>query len=142
MTQEHPEGLMFPNPDEGDQVIPPLSGGLYQEEQEAKVETEAGILSQGAVPLHPAVVRPIFRFEGQVLAEWTGYDGWEYGQEDLNDLAEAAAQMGIMAPAWAQFMLLVVGLHGVRFTAYRAWKRSGRASSKRIVGAVEPPEGR
>ena len=142
-TEEEAKGMIFP--DEEGQVKPPLAGMGNESEdtrEEANVATEAGILTQGAVPLHPAVIRPLFRFEGQVLAEWTNYPGWEYAEEDLNDIAEAAAQMGIMAPAWAQFMLLIVGLHGVKFTAYRAWKRAGKVSSKKIIGAVEPPEGR
>ena len=83
--------------------------------------------SPAKVLLHPSVVRIPMRLEGKVLASATKWEGWEYDEETLNDLADLAAQSGIeLSPAW-QFGIVLITAHLVKFAGYMAWRRSQKA---------------
>ena len=118
------------------EIKPPLEGP----EEEAPVEEiEPGRVT-GKIPLSPAVIKPPLRFEGMVLAEMTGYPGWLYTEEDLEDIAELIRECGWEMDPRIQILLSLVTIHGAKFTGYMAWKRTGRKGDLRTTsktGEVE-----
>jgi len=118
------------------EIKPPLEGP----EEEAHVEEiEPGRVT-GKIPLSPAVIKPPLRFEGMVLSEITGYPGWLYTEEDLEDIAELIRECGWEMDPRIQILLSLVTIHGAKFTGYMAWKRTGRKGDLRTAsktGEVE-----
>jgi len=116
------------------EIKPPLSSP--DEEKEPSVEEiEPGRVT-GKIPLSPAVIKPPLRFEGMVLSEITGYPGWLYTEEDLEDIAELIRECGWEMDPRIQILLSLVTLHGAKFTGYMAWKRTGRKGDLRKVSTT------
>ncbi len=107
------------------EIKPPLSAEGAGEEQPSVEEIEPARVT-GKIPLSPAVIKPPLRFEGMVLAEMTGYPGWLYTEEDLEDIAELIRECGWEMDPRIQILLSLVTIHGAKFTGYMAWKRTGR----------------
>lgn len=119
------------------EIKPPLES---PEEETPTEEIEPGKVT-GKIPLSPAVIKPPLRFEGMVLAEMTGYPGWLYTEEDLEDIAELIRECGWEMDPRIQILLSLVTIHGAKFTGYMAWKRTGRKGDLRKVsktGEIEP----
>jgi len=118
------------------EIKPPLEGP----EEEAPVEEiEPGRVT-GKIPLSPAVIKPPLRFEGMVLSEITGYPGWLYTEEDLEDIAELIRECGWEMDPRIQILLSLVTIHGAKFTGYMAWKRTGRKGDLRKVSTTGETE--
>lgn len=83
------------------------------------------------IPLSPAVVKMPLRFEGQALAQLTGYSGWIYTEEDLNEIANLAQACGIEASPLIQLLIALTGVHAAKLAGYAAWKRKGRPGDLR-----------
>ena len=80
----------------------------------------------GKIPLSPAIIKPPLRLEGLVLSEMTGWPGWIYSEEDLEDFAQLIAQLGIEMSPGLQVIIGLGTLHGAKVIAYQAWKKGGR----------------
>lgn len=114
------------------EIKPPLEEG---EPEPCPEEIEPGRVT-GKIPLSPAVIKPPLRFEGMVLAEMTGYPGWLYTEEDLEDIAELIRECGWEMDPRIQILLSLVTIHGAKFTGYMAWKRTGRKGDLRKVSST------
>ncbi len=114
------------------EIKPPLEEG---EEAAPKEEIEPGRVT-GKIPLSPAVIKPPLRFEGMVLAEMTGYPGWMYTEEDLEDIAELVRECGWEMDPRIQILLSLGTIHAAKFTGYMAWKRTGRKGDLRKVSTT------
>lgn len=111
--------------------------------EEAIRPPEREVPKPGWIPLKPVAVTPVLRLEGDVLTWRTGWKGWQYSERDLADIGELIDACGIMAPAWAQLMGALAGLHAAKFAAYRDWKRRGSPGKEELpTGALPPPEGK
>ena len=129
--------------EEETQVAPPLAGMAEGEEAPIpEVPPKIGIMARGAIPLQPGAVKAVFRFKGTFMAELLKWDGWEYSDKDLEDIAELAANLGIMAPPWMQLVGLILALDGAKLVAWRTLKATGKLPSRKVVGETPPPEGR
>ena len=110
------------------EVRPPLEPLDGKELEEEEKEEDLRVVQSGKIPIHPAVVKPLLRFEGEALKEFTGYPGWLYSEEDLANIAELVQQTGLEATPIMQLMLALAGAHAERTMGYFAWKRSGKAA--------------
>lgn len=128
------EGIKITEPPT--EIKPPLELG---EEEAPPEEIEPGRVT-GKIPLSPAVIKPPLRFEGMVLAETTGYPGWLYTEEDLEDIAELIRECGWEMDPRIQVLLCLVTIHGAKFTGYMAWKRSGRKGDLRKASSTGEAE--
>ena len=127
-------GIMMEEPT-GD-VEPPLKGEAVAE-PEAPAPREIPRELPKKVPLSPAVVKIPLRFEGQALAHLTGYPGWVYTEEDLNEIASLAQACGIEAPPAIQLVIALTGVHAAKFAGYIAWKKKGRPGDLRKEESVQ-----
>ncbi|MBT9132990.1 MAG: hypothetical protein DDT33_01521 [Firmicutes bacterium] len=91
----------------------------------------------GKIPISPAVVKPPLRFEGLLLSQLTGYPGWIYTEEDLDEIAKLVQECGYEATPAIQLLLVMAGLHGAKFGGYLAWKKAGRPGDLRKRGIDE-----
>ncbi len=129
VKKEGPSGEGIKITEQATEIKPPLEEG---EEVKPEEEIEPGRVT-GKIPLSPAVIKPPLRFEGMVLAEITGYPGWLYTEEDLEDIAELIRECGWEMDPRLQILLSLVTIHGAKFTGYMAWKRTGRKGDLRKV---------
>ena len=110
------------------EIEPPLAereeGAAEEEEIEAKKIT-------GKIPLSPAVIKPPLRLEGRVLSEVTGWTGWLYDEEELNELCSLIEQCGIEMTPQIQVFIALGTMHGARFVGFMDWKRRGRPGDTR-----------
>ena len=122
------------------ELPPPLTEEKERAEAAYEAEETAGKRVLGKVPISPAVIKPPLRFEGLALAEITGYPGWMYTEEDLEDIATLIQECGWEADPRIQVLFALVGLHGAKLTGYLAWKRSGRSGDlkKRTETGEQP----
>ena len=105
------------------QVEPPLKS---EEEAQPEVPPEVKVIREGKIPIHPVVIKPLFRFEGNMFAELTGYQGWLYSEEDIQAIADLIQQTGLQAtPVW-QLILLILGLHAEKGMGWVMWRRKQR----------------
>ena len=80
----------------------------------------------GKVPLHPAVIRLPFSIFGRVGTELTGYPGFTFTEQELNDLAELWMQTGVEMPPMMQAMVGTTAMAGGKVLGYYAWRRAGK----------------
>ena len=121
------------------EIPPPLPEG---EEVVAEEEVAAKKVI-GKIPIHPAVVKPPLRLEGNVLAQLTGFPGWIYTEEELDAIAELITECGWEMDPRIQIILALGTLHGVKFMAMRIWQAQGRPGDlrrKKETGVVEREE--
>lgn len=111
------------------EIKPPLEGyegeGGIEGDQRAAEEV-VGKRITGKVPISPAMVKPPLRFEGLILSEATGYPGWIYTEEDLDDIATLIQECGWELNPAIQVFVALLTLHGAKFVGFQNWKRSGR----------------
>ena len=136
MAQE--EGLHFTEA-EG-QAEPPLTS----EEEEIEETAELGeipeerraaagrVARQGKVPLHPAVIRLPASILGRVGTELTGYPGFTFTDQELNDLADLWMQCGIEMSPMIQAAVGTTAMLGGKSLGYLAWVKAGKP---KIAGA-------
>lgn len=101
--------------------VPPTAEELRVEQEEQKLRTAA----RGKIPILPGAVRIPMRFEGEFLAAVTGWDGWKYSDEDLEDFVTLVQACGLEASPAIQLLGIFVGLHGAKLAGYTTWKKKG-----------------
>ncbi|MBT9148540.1 MAG: hypothetical protein DDT32_02315 [Syntrophomonadaceae bacterium] len=94
----------------------------------------------GKIPISSAVIKPPLRFEGLLLSQLTGYPGWIYTEEDLDEIAKLVQSCGYEATPAIQLLLVMAGLHGAKFGGYLAWKKAGRPGDLRKKESKESNE--
>jgi len=133
--EEVPGGIRI-EPTEGE-IKPPL------EQVEGEIPSEEAPEAKrilGKIALSPAVIKPPLRLEGTVLAEATGWKGWLYTEEELNELCELIEQCGIEMKPQVQVLISLGTMHGVRVACYMNWKRMGRPGDTRKQTGEKPKE--
>lgn len=94
---------------------------LRVEQAEEKLRTAA----RGKIPIVPGAVRLPLRFEGEFLSVTTGWDGWRYSDEDLEDIVELVQACGLEASPAMQLVACLAGVHAAKLAAFAAWKKKG-----------------
>ena len=118
------------------EIEPPLSSA--DEGKEPSVEEIEPARVTGKVPLKPGVVKPLLRFQGAVVADVTGYPGWMYTEEDLQEIGELIELCGWTMDPRIQVVASLAGLNAAKFTAFQLWKRRGRPGDlKKASGTGE-----
>lgn len=120
------------------ELEPPLA-----KEEAVEEPTEEEIAAKrvvGKIPLSPAVVKPPLRFEGLALAEATGYPGWIWTEEDLEDFAMLIQECGLSADPRIQVLIGLFTLHGAKLMGYVAWRKSGKKGDLRKSETGEAPK--
>jgi len=102
------------------------------------VEETAGAKISGKIPIMSSVIKPPLRFEGLMLSELTGYNGWIWSEDDLEDIASLIQQCGVTLTPEIQLAIAMLTIHGVKFGGYIAWKRSGRPGDLKKKTPVSP----
>ena len=128
-TEPSSEGIAF-NRIEGD--IPPPATRRKHEEPISE-DTEAQKVDQertrefveGRIPLHPAVIRLPASVFGRLASEISGYEGFTFTQEELDDLASLWMACGIEANPRLQAMVGSIAMLGVKAGGYTVWRRQG-----------------
>ena len=110
---------------------------LAAEEAEGKLRPAA----RGKVPILASTVRIPMRFEGEFLATATGWDGWKYSDDEMNDVWLLVQELGLEASPALQLFGIIVGMHGARLAGYAAWKKKGvRKTAKERAEEEETSE--
>ena len=108
------------------ELEPPLGAeeeeGLPEEEVVAEKVT-------GKRPIHPALIKPVLRLEGEILKELTKYPGFAYSPEELDAATELVNELGLQATPQVQLIILLLSLHAVKFAGYLAWKRKRKTET-------------
>lgn len=107
--------------DEEGEGLPATPEELRLEQAEEKLRTAA----RGKIPIVPGAVRLPLRFEGEFLAVTTGWDGWRYSDEDLEDIVELVQACGLEASPAIQLIACLSGVHAAKLAAFAAWKKKG-----------------
>jgi len=107
--------------DEEGGELPPTPEELRIEEEEQKLRRA----TRGKVPILASTVRIPMRFEGEFLANATGWDGWRYSDAEMDDVWLLVQQLGLEASPALQLFGIIVGMHGARLAAFVAWKKKG-----------------
>ena len=113
--------------------VPPTAEELQVEKAEQKLRTAAG----GKIPIVPGAVRLPLRFEGEFLAVTTGWDGWRYSDEDLEDIVELVQACGLEASPAMQLVACLAGVHAAKLAAFAAWKKKGIRKAPISKGSPE-----
>lgn len=121
---EHAEG----------EIEPPLQ----REGEEVPEEAPEAKKVVGKIPLSPAVIKPPLRLEGTLLAEFTGWTGWLYKEEELEELCNLIAECGIELSPQIQVVIALGTMHSVRAAGFMAWRRKGRPGDTRKQTGEEP----
>lgn len=117
------------------EIAPPL--GKKGEEETGKEEEITRKVTE-KIPISSAIIKPPFRLEGNVLAEATGWPGWIYSEEDLEELTKLIQECGVMLAPQIQIVIAILSLHGAKFTGYMAWKKSGKKGDlRKQTGEIE-----
>lgn len=117
------------------QVSPPLAAGEIREEKaEAPPEVEEIRPIVGPAPLHPAMIRLPASVLGRAAHLMTGYEGFEFTDQELNDLAELWVAAGIRLNPTTQAAIGTTAMLAAKVGGFIAWKRMG----KREVEAPGP----
>lgn len=121
--------------EEGDE-LPPTSEELRLEQEEQKLRTAA----RGKIPIVPAAVRLPLRFEGQFLSVTTGWEGWIYSEEELDDIVELVQACGLEASPVMQLISVMSGYHAAKLAAFAAWKKKGVRKTTKGTSEEEASE--
>uniref|UniRef100_A0A6M3JPQ2 Uncharacterized protein n=1 Tax=viral metagenome TaxID=1070528 RepID=A0A6M3JPQ2_9ZZZZ len=126
-------GIDFTSNEESD-IAPPLGG---PEAAEPTPHIDEGKVSPKEVPLHPAMIRIPMRAEGLALEHITGWEGWPWTEEELNDFAEMGAALDIrLNPLW-QFMVAIISAHAIKISFYVRWSRAGKPTQSKTSAEGE-----
>jgi len=117
-----------------DHEVPPPLAGIEGEEPAEKegAEKVATELRQGKLPLPGSAFKGPIRTLGLTLTELTGYEGWGYTEEELNDIATAWEACGIQASPLMAAIIVTVGVTGGKAGGYFVYRRQ-RASAKQAI---------
>lgn len=99
------------------------------EEESIEEETfgaEARLARQGKVPLHPAAIRFPAAVAGRVSAEVTGFPGFIFTDQELQELGELWTQCGLEASPIVQAMVATTAMIAIKAAALIAWQKAGR----------------
>lgn len=127
IEKEHVPGGIEVEHAEGE-IEPPLGA---REGEEPPEEVPEAKKVTGKIPLSPAVIKPPLRLEGTILAEATGWAGWLYTEEELEELTNLIAECGIELSPQIQVVIALGTMHGVRVAGYLHWKKKGRPGDTR-----------
>ncbi len=143
VTKDQPgnQGMKFTKPEA--ETKPPFLGREDDEDiQEeipprGEVSGEEKVLRAGKVPLHPAVIRLPFSILGRVGTELTGYPGFTFTKEELDDIAELWAQCGVMMSPMIQAAIGTTAMVGGKSLGYFAWVKAGKPTipGAKAIGA-------
>ena len=103
---------------------------VFEPVREAKEE----VLRAGKIPLHPAVIRLPASILGRVGFEVTGYPGFIFTEQELNDLATLWMLTGVEMPPMLQAAIGTTAMLGGKALGYFAWVKAGKPK------AQVPPE--
>jgi len=120
---EKPSGIRILKRGEPE-VEPPLKEGEGEPGLEELPKVK--LAREGKIPISRGVVKPLLRFEGMALAEQTGYSGFLYTEEDLEDIWQLIEQTGLEATPVVQVFLVLGGMHAERFGGYWMWRKAGK----------------
>lgn len=129
-------GIKFTKPEA--QIKPPFAGREEEEELRQPLPSretlgaEEKVMRAGKVPLHPAAVRLPASIAGRIGFELTGYPGFVFSEQELNDLADLWCACGIEMSPILQASIATTAMTGAKFIGYVAWVRSGKP---KIAGA-------
>ena len=126
-------------PTEGE-IKPPLEEQFKEEAERGEEGEEEEIARKVTekIPISSAIIKPPLRLEGNVLAEVTGYPGWIYTEEELEEITLLIQELGVMLSPGIQVVIALATMHGAKFTAFQIWKRTGRKNDlKKQTGEVE-----
>lgn len=130
------KGIRFTKPPA--QVQAPFAGREEEEEfrkplpPREELGAEEKVARAGKIPLHPAVIRLPFSIMGRIGNELTGYPGFVFTEQELNDLADLWVQCGVMMNPLLQASIGTTAMVGGKFIGYFAWTKAGRP---KIAGA-------
>jgi hypothetical protein len=115
------------------EVPPPLAGLEGKEPGEKKgAEKVAAELRKGKLPLPGSAFKGPIRTLGLTLTELTGYEGWGYTEEELQDIATAWEACGIEASPLVAALIVTLGVTGGKAGGYFVYRRQ-RASAKQTI---------
>uniref|UniRef100_A0A6H2A4C4 Uncharacterized protein n=1 Tax=viral metagenome TaxID=1070528 RepID=A0A6H2A4C4_9ZZZZ len=124
-----PSGIKFTKaeaeikpPAEVEEEAPPLR----------EIPPEERVARAGRVPLHPAVIRLPASILGRIGTELTGYPGFTFTEQEINDLAELWIQCGVMTTPLLQAAIGTTAMVGGKALGYLGWVKAGKPS---IAGA-------
>ena len=129
-TKDGGAGIHFEKPPS--QVKPPFAGA--QEEEGFKqplppregLGTEERVMRAGKMPLHPAAIRLPFSIFGRIGTEISGYPGFTFTEQELNDLAELWIACGIEMNPLLQASIGTSAMVGGKSLGYYAWVKAGK----------------
>lgn len=133
---EEAGGIHFTKPEA--QVRPPFEGREEEEELRQplplreEIRAEERVMRAGRVPLHPAAIRLPASIFGRIGTELTGYPGWTFTPQELEDLAELWIACGIEMNPLLQASIGTTAMVGGKSLGYFAWVKGGK---KPIPGA-------
>lgn len=110
------------------QLKPP--GGDPPKAEGFSPPTEADISptkqTEVASPMTAAIIKAPLRFEGNILKELTGFDGWMWTDEELEEVGRLFESCGFTANPMVQIALLLMTLHMTKAMGWVAIRRSQR----------------
>lgn len=117
---------------------PPLAGEEVGPEPEPVIrgptpspeEVATAQLKGGKVPLHPAFVRLPLSLTGRAAQGVTGYDGFIFTDQELNDLAELWIQCGVTLSPVMQASVATITVVAIKVIVYTQWRRAGKPRQK------------
>ena len=92
------------------------------------------VARQGKIPLHPAVVRLPASILGRIGTELTGYPGFTFTEQELNDLADLWMQCGIQMNPLMQASIGTTAMLGGKSIGYFSWVKMGKP---KVLGAED-----
>ena len=122
------------------EIRPPLEEQFKEEAERGEEGEEEEVTRKitEKIPISSAIIKPPLRLEGNVLAEVTGYPGWIYTEEELEEITLLIQELGVMLSPGIQVVIALATMHGAKFTAFQIWKRTGRKNDlKKQTGEVE-----
>ena len=129
-------------PTEGE-IKPPLAAQFKEEAERGEEGEEEEVTRKVTekIPISSAIIKPPLRLEGNVLAEVTGYPGWIYTEEELEEITLLIQELGVMLSPQIQVVIALATMHGAKFTAWQIWKRTGKKGDlKKQTGEVAKKE--
>lgn len=98
------------------------------------VDEELKVARTGKVPLHPAAIRFPASVSGRLASELTGYPGFAFTDQELQDLGEIWAQVGVQASPIVQAVLATVAMIAIKGLGFTAWSRTGKPGDIKKLG--------
>lgn len=123
-------GVIFKR--KGGEVAAPYAGQQDEEKpgalpgREGVPGAEEELLKAGKVPLHPAMIRAPASVLGRIGTELTGYPGFTFTEQELNDLAEVWVMTGVEMSPMLQATITTTSLFGFKSLGYFAWAKAGK----------------